>query len=29
MNYEIVEMEPYSGIEAKIYSIIPEGPSLN
>jgi len=25
MNYEIVEMEPYSGIEAKIYSIIPEG----
>lgn len=25
MNYEIVEMEPYSGSEAKVYSIIPEG----
>ena len=25
MNYEIVEMEPYSGNEAKIYSIIPQG----
>ncbi len=25
MNYEIVEMEPFSGSEAKVYSIIPEG----
>jgi hypothetical protein len=25
VNYEIVEMEPYSGSEAKVYSIIPEG----
>lgn len=25
MNYEIVEMEPFSGREAKVYSIIPEG----
>jgi len=25
VNYEIVEMEPYSGNKAKIYSIIPEG----
>ncbi|MFN4233242.1 MAG: hypothetical protein ACK4IK_00400 [Bacteroidia bacterium] len=25
MNYEIVEMLPYSGSEATIYSIIPEG----
>ena len=27
MNYEIVELEPYSGNEAKIYSIIREGES--
>jgi len=25
VKYEIVEMEPYSGSEAKVYSIIPEG----
>ena len=25
MNYEIVEMQPYSGSEAKIYSLIPIG----
>ncbi|MFN8310774.1 MAG: hypothetical protein U0T73_12495 [Chitinophagales bacterium] len=25
MDYEIVEMEPYSGSEAKVYSIIPKG----
>ncbi len=25
MNYEIVEMQPFSGSEAKVYSIIPEG----
>ena len=25
MNYEIVEIEPYSGRKARIYSIIPEG----
>lgn len=25
MNYEIVEIEPYSGDQAKVYSIIPEG----
>lgn len=25
MNYEIVEMEPFSGRETKVYSIIPEG----
>jgi len=25
VNYEIVEMEPYSGSEAKVYSLIPEG----
>ncbi len=25
MNYEIVEMESYSGSKAKVYSIIPEG----
>ena len=25
MYYEIVELEPYSGSQAKIYSIIPEG----
>lgn len=25
MNYEIVEMQPYSGSEAKVYSIIPQG----
>jgi CRISPR/Cas system CSM-associated protein Csm5 (group 7 of RAMP superfamily) len=25
VNYEIVEMESYSGSEAKVYSIIPEG----
>ena len=25
MNYEIVEMEPFSGSEAKVYSIIPKG----
>ena len=25
MNYEIVELESFSGIQAKVYSIIPEG----
>lgn len=25
MNYEIVELEPYSGSEAKVYSLIPAG----
>ncbi len=25
MNYEIVELEPYSGSEAKVYSLIPMG----
>lgn len=25
MNYEIIELDPFSGSEAKIYSIIPEG----
>ncbi len=25
MKFEIVELEPFSGIEAKIYSLIPEG----
>jgi hypothetical protein len=25
VNYEIVEMVPFSGSEAKVYSIIPEG----
>jgi hypothetical protein len=25
VNYEIVEMQPFSGSEAKVYSIIPEG----
>ena len=28
MNYEIVEMEPFSGSEAKVYSIIPEGENV-
>lgn len=28
MKYEIVEMQPFSGDKAKIYSIIPEGESL-
>jgi hypothetical protein len=25
MNYEIVEMEPFSGNEAKVYSLLPKG----
>jgi len=28
VNYEIVEMEPFSGSEAKVYSIIPEGENV-
>ena len=28
MNYEIVEMEPFSGSETTVYSIIPEGENV-
>jgi serine protease inhibitor len=28
VNYEIVELEPFSGSEAKVYSIIPEGENV-
>lgn len=29
MNYEIIEMIPYSGSAAKVYSIIPEGEDIS